>query len=277
MTFPPVIDIHWANLAPELTLLMTAALTTLFALYQRDGRTTAWLSMFGAAVAAGLNANLFAMHHTGVAASSFGTRFMADTPALALNFVILLGTVLAILVSYDYLQRSDLDHPEYYPLILFSATGAMVMAAAGGLITLVLGLEIMSLPVYVLSAWRQGARVSEEAGMKYFLLGAFGSAILIYGTALTYGATGSFVYSDIVAAITAPGFAAPLLVTLGGALVLSGRLQGGHRALPPVGARRLHRRPTSVTTFMSVVVKTAAFAALIRIGATSTPTWSRGC
>ncbi|HKI58088.1 MAG TPA: NADH-quinone oxidoreductase subunit N [Trueperaceae bacterium] len=272
MSFPPAIDFHWVNFGPVLALLITAAITTLFALFQRGGRSTAWLAMIGVAVAAALNVNLFMLHRAGAAGSSFGLRFLADTPALSLDFVILLGTVLAILVSYDYLQRSDLDHPEYYPLILYSATGAMVMVAAGDLITLLLGLEIMSLAVYVLSSWRQGANESEEAGMKYFLLGAFGSAILIYGTALTYGATGSFVYADIVSAMSAPGFAAPLLVTLGGALVLVGlafkaSIAPFHQWAPDAytGA------PTSVTTFMSVVIKTAAFAALVRIAATVFP------
>ncbi|MEJ2665809.1 MAG: NADH-quinone oxidoreductase subunit N [Deinococcales bacterium] len=272
MSFPPALDIHWANLTPELALLITAAITTLFALFQRNSRSSAWLGLIGAAVAAALNANLFVQHRVSGASSSFGLRFIADTPGLALNFVILLGTALAILVSYDYLKRSDLDHPEYYPLILYSATGALIMVAAGDLVTLLLGLEIMSLPVYVLAAWRQGARQSEEAGMKYFLLGAFGSAILIYGAALTYGATGSFVYADIIAALQASGFAAPLLATLGGALVLSGlafkaAIAPFHQWAPDVytGA------PTSVTTFMSVVVKTAAFAALVRIASTIYP------
>ena len=272
MSFPPVIDVNWANFAPEIALLITAAITTLFALFQRDGRSSAWLALIGAVVAGALNVNLFVLHRTSGPGSSFGLRFLADTPGLAFNFVILLGTALAVLISYDYLRRSDLDQPEYYPLILFSATGAMIMAGAGDLITLLLGLEIMSLPVYVLAAWRQGARHSEEAGMKYFLLGAFGSAILVYGAALTYGATGSFVYADIVAALSASGFAAPLLATLGGALVLAGlsfkaAIAPFHQWAPDVytGA------PTSVTTFMSVVVKTAAFAALIRIAATVYP------
>ena len=146
------------------------------------------------------------------------------------------------------------------------------MAAAGDLITLLLGLEITSLAVYVLSAWRQGARESEEAGMKYFLLGAFASAVLVYGIALTYGASGSFIYGGIAAALSAPGFPSLILATLGGLLVLAGlafkaSLVPFHQWAPDAytGA------PTSVTTFMSVVVKTAAFAALLRVAATFLP------
>src|SRR5690606_32513484 len=196
MSFPPTIDIHLGQLAPVITLLVTVFATLLFALFQKDSRQTAAIALVGIATAFGFNLSSF-LDGSG-AASSFGLRFLADAPALAFNFLILIGTFLAVLVSYDQLKRMELDHPEYYPLMLLSAIGAMVMAAAGDLVTLILGLEIMSLSIYVLSAFRTRSRPSEEAGMKYFLLGSFGSAILIYGAALLYGASGSFVYTDLV-------------------------------------------------------------------------------
>ena len=202
-----LLDLNWNALSPMLALFAMASACILIALFQEDGRTTAVFGFIGIGVAALLNFNLFATGQvTGEYSSSFGLRFIADQPALAFNFVILIGLTLAMFVSYDYLERTDLDHPEYYPLLLLSATGAMVMVAAGDLITLLLGLEIMSLPVYVLSAWRQGSRESEEAGMKYFLLGAFASAFLVYGIAMMYGATGSFVYADIAPALLERGF-----------------------------------------------------------------------
>lgn len=262
----PALDVDWAVLSPVLALFITACFGVLFSLLQDDSRATALVSLIGIGAAALFNLNLFMETQLGAEYAAFGMRFIGDTPALGFNFVILLGTALAVLVSFDYLRRADLEHPEYYPLMLLSATGAMVMAAAGDLITLVLGLEILSLAVYVLSAWRQSARESEEAGMKYFLLGAFASAFLIYGMALVYGATGSFTYDGIVAAVVATGFGQLLLVSLGGFFVLAGlsfkaSLAPFHQWAPDVytGA------PTSVTTFMSVVVKTAAFAALLRL------------
>ena len=265
MTFADI-DINWAALGPLIALLATAGFGVLFALMQDDSRATAVISLVGIAVAGLLNLNLFMETRFGGDFSAFGTRFIADVPALGFNFVILLGTALAVLVSYEYLGRTDLEHPEYYPLMLLSATGAMVMAGAGDLITLVLGLEILSLAVYVLTAWRTSARESEEAGMKYFLLGAFASAFLIYGTALVYGATGSFRYVDLVAAVTVDGFPSLLLASLGGFFVLGGlafkaSLAPFHQWAPDAytGA------PTPVTTYMSVVVKTAAFAALLRV------------
>lgn len=262
MTFPGQIDIHWSVLAPAIALLVTAAVTLFIALFGRDSRGAA-----GAALIGVITAGVFTLAQllSGEAnAASFGLRYLGDVPALTLTLVILLGTVAAVLVSWDQLQRGGMEHPEYYPLMLLSALGAVVMASAGDLITLILGLEIMSLPVYALSAWRTRDRQSEEAGMKYFLLGAFGSAILIYGAALVYGAAGSFVYGDVAAALSSGNLT--LLATLGGALVLAGlgfkaALAPFHQWAPDVytGA------PTPVVTFMTVVIKIGAFAALLRL------------
>ena len=268
MTFPPVVAVDWGHLAPALALLATAVVGLLLALYQRDSRLTVGAVLVGLATSFLFNLSVFLSDSAGGA--SFGLRWLADAPALAFNFVVLLGTALAVLVSYDQLGRLDMDHPEYYPLMLLSALGAMVMAAAGDLVTLLLGLEVLSLPVYVLSAWRPQARQSEEAGMKYFLLGAFGSAVLVYGAALLYGAAGSFVYADVAAALA--GGSLLSLATLGAAFVLVGlsfkaALAPFHQWSPDVytGA------PTPVVTFMSVVVKAAAFAALLRVAATVAP------
>ncbi len=259
-------DIGWAPLWPPLLLLITASVGLLFALFRPGGRSVALLSLLGLAGALVVNLLLFQQGRSGEVATGFGLRYLADLPATGFNFVILLGTALAILLSYDYLERTGLDHPEYYPLMLFAATGAMVMAAAGDFIVLLLGLEIMSLAVYVLSAWRH-SRQSEEAGMKYFLLGAFASAIFIYGIALLYGATGAFHYVGIASSLTGPG-GELLLASLGGVLILGGlafkaALAPFHQWAPDVytGA------PTPVTAFMSVVVKAAAFAALLRVAA----------
>lgn len=268
MTFPPVVAVDWGHLAPALALLATAVVGLLLALYQRDSRLTVGAVLVGLVTSFLFNLSVFLSDSAGGA--SFGLRWLADAPALAFNFVVLLGTALAVLVSYDQLGRLDMDHPEYYPLMLLSALGAMVMAAAGDLVTLLLGLEVLSLPVYVLSAWRPQARQSEEAGMKYFLLGAFGSAVLVYGAALLYGAAGSFVYADVAAALA--GGSLLSLATLGAAFVLVGlsfkaALVPFHQWSPDVytGA------PTPVVTFMSVVVKAAAFAALLRVAATVAP------
>lgn len=262
MIFPPVLDINWSALAPAITLLITAVVTLFFALSQKDSRPVAGVAILGLATAFIFALVMFLSPEEH--AASFGLRFYNDIPSQAFTFMVLIGTAIAVLVSYNQLARSGLEQPEYYPLMLLSALGAVIMASAGDLITLVLGLEIMSLAVYVLSAFRARDRQSEEAGMKYFLLGAFGSAMLIYGAALLYGAGGSFVYEQLAAVLS--GGDLTLLATLGGALVLVGlgfkaALAPFHQWAPDVytGA------PTPVVTFMSVVVKVGAFAGLLRI------------
>lgn len=261
-----MIDINWLAFAPPLVLLISASFIVLFALFVSDTRISAGLAMAGLFVSLAFSVVLFIQARSGNTSSSFGLRYLADDMALGFNMVIVLGAVIAILISFDYLRRTGLEQPEYYPLILLSSMGAMIMAAAGDLITLVLGLEIMSLAVYVLSAWRQEASESEEAGLKYFLLGAFASAFFIYGIALTYGATGYFDYANIQNALAQESFDQVRLATLAGIFLLTGlgfkvAFVPFHQWAPDVytGA------PTSVTAFMSVVVKTGAFAGLLRL------------
>ncbi len=261
--------IVWSVLAPALTLLGFAGITLLLAVFQSDRGFIAIVALTGVLSAAVFALNLLMQAQGGLAEAGFGLRYLADVPATAFTLVVLVGTALAILVAQGTLGRMGLDHPEYYPLVLLSATGAVVMVSAGDLITLLLGLEIMSLAVYALAAWRTEARQSQEAGLKYFLLGAFASALFIYGIALTYGAGGHFDYAMLMAAFTQPGFEAHVTALLGAVLIIAGlgfkaALVPFHQWAPDVytGA------PTPVTAFMAVVVKAAAFGALLRIAST---------
>jgi len=108
------IDVNWASLAPMLSLFIFAALGVIVSLFQEDGRFTALLSFIGVSFSALFNLNLFATGRSSEAyVSSFGLRYLADQPALAFNFVILIGLTLTLLISYDYLERTGLDQPEY--------------------------------------------------------------------------------------------------------------------------------------------------------------------
>lgn len=261
-------DINLLLLAPALLLLVSAAVSLLFALTTSSSRTVALVALAGVGLAFVANMNL--LGYASSELSSFGGRYSGDSFSVGFSMVILLGTALAMLVAYDYLERHGLDYAEYYPLLLLSATGAIILASANDVIVLLLGLEIMSLAVYVLAAWRQNARRSEEAGMKYFLLGAFASAFLIYGIALLYGATGGFRFADIslgLATTSQPLLAllATLMITVG--LGFKVALAPFHQWAPDVytGA------PTSVTAYMSVVVKTAAFAAFLKFASLALP------
>ena len=127
------------------------------------------------------------------------------------NLVFCLAGILTLLMSANYLQTVDIHAGEYYSLILFAIVGMMLMAAAADLINIFLGLETMSMAVYVLTGiWRQRLK-SNEAALKYFLLGAFASGLL-YGIALIYGATGSVQLSKIAEQVTAHGSSTMLLI-----------------------------------------------------------------
>ena len=185
--------------------------------------------------------------------------------------------LLGIALSFGYIKRMNLERGEYYTLMLFSITGMMLMAQAADLIVVFLALELLSIPLYVLAAFDRPSVESEEAGLKYFLLGAFATGFIVYGTALVFGATGTTSLSGIVAFI-APAAPSPsgasgvLLLTIGAALILVGlgfkvAAVPFHMWTPDV----YQGAPTSVTAFMSAGAKIAGFAALLRVFATAFP------
>jgi NADH-quinone oxidoreductase subunit N len=190
---------------------------------------------------------------------------VADGYSVFLNLIFLLAAGLTILIALNYLPRSGLDRGEFYFLLLFTVTGMMLMAQAADLIIVFLALELLSIPLYILSAFARPRAASEEAGLKYFLLGAFASAFLVYGIALVYGATGTTNLSQVFASVAAGRAAAPLLA-IGSGLVLVGlgfkvAVVPFHMWTPDVydGA------PSVVTAFMSVGAKAGGFAALLRV------------
>jgi NADH-quinone oxidoreductase subunit N len=175
--------------------------------------------------------------------------------------IIGLGSLLTVWISIYYLEDLRINHGEYYSLLLLATAGMFVMVAAVDLITLFMGLELMSIPVYALAGFDRRKLRSNESALKYFLIGAFASAILLYGMALLYGVTGRTDYAGI-----AQGFEATNPLALAGlGLVLVGfafkvAAVPFHQWAPDV----YEGSPTSVTAFMAVTVKATAFAALVR-------------
>ena len=188
---------------------------------------------------------------------------VADNFAVALNIIFTITGILTVLLSLNYLQRTGHDRPEFYMLMLFSLTGMMLMGMANDLILIFLALELLSIPLYILAGFAWPRPDSEESAMKYFVLGAFSSAIFVYGIALIYGATGPTSLPGIVAA--AQG-GATLLLMAGAAMMLVGfgfKIAAApfHMWTPDV----YEGAPTVVTAFMSVGAKVGGFAALLRI------------
>ena len=186
-------------------------------------------------------------------------RYVAD-------WLFLAAAGLTVLVSFDYLEREQLLAPEYYLLIVFATLGMMLMAGGGDLIVIFLGLELMSVAVYVLAGIDRKRAKAAEAALKYFLLGAFASAFLLYGIALIYGATGTTNLALIGVQVSSLRLQSNVLLLLGLGLLLVGfafkvAAVPFHMWAPDVydGA------PTPVTGYMATAVKAAAFAALARV------------
>jgi NADH-quinone oxidoreductase subunit N len=214
----------------------------------------------------------------GMFAEGTSLDFHATRPFVRLdrfaNFaiaVVALGSLLSCLLSYYYLRELKIDHGEYYALVLFATSGMILLVSAVDLIAVFLGIELLSIPIYVLAGFDRRKLRSNESALKYFLVGSFASAILLYGMALLYGATGATDFAAIRAAAFDPAPGAPLvpgqpLVALGLAFVVVGftfkiSAVPFHQWTPDV----YEGAPTSVTAFMSVTVKVAAFAGLMRI------------
>jgi len=200
-----------------------------------------------------------------VSGQYFGGYVQVDTFAAFFRALFILLAVFATLVAPSYLERRGIPAAEYYATICFSTIGAMTIALSTDLITLFVGLELMTIPIYVLAGMQRRDRFANEAALKYFLLGAFSSALLVYGFAWLYGVTGSTRYIDIATELQRIGLAngptivALALVTVG--LAFKAAVVPFHQWTPDAydGA------PTPATAFMSVGPKAAAFAAILRV------------
>jgi NADH-quinone oxidoreductase subunit N len=232
---------------------------------ERKG-TTALLSVVGLAFTL-----VFTLVQIGEENTAFAGMVVVDGFSVFVNALLLVSGLLGIALAYSYVKRMGLERGEYYILLLFSITGMMLMAQAADLIVVFLALELLSIPLYVLAAFARPRAESEEAGLKYFLLGAFATGFVVYGTALVFGATGS---TNLVAIIerAAPGSENLLLLSIGAAGILVGfgfkvAAVPFHMWTPDV----YHGAPSAVTAFMSSGAKIAGFAALLRVFATAFP------
>ena len=239
-------------------------LVDLFLPKDRKG-ITAFLSALGLAITLGYTIWLNGYESTG-----FNNMVVIDGFSSFVNMLLLVSGLLGIALAYGYIKRMGIDRGEYYILMLFSIVGMMLMAQASDLIIVFLALELLSIPLYVLAAFARPNLQSEEAGVKYFLLGAFSTGFVVYGTALIYGATGTTSLGGIFFAIA--GGTPSLLLTIGAALLLVGfgfkvAAVPFHMWTPDV----YQGSPTAVTAFMSSGAKIAGFAALLRVFATAFP------
>ena len=225
---------------------------------------TAILAAIGLLVAMG-----FSIAQTGVDTEAFGGMLVVDGFSQFLTILVLSTGLVAVMLSYDYLTRLGIQRGEYYVLLMFSISGIMLMSMAADLIVIFLALELLSIPLYVLAGFARPRTDSEEAAIKYFLLGAFASGFLVYGVSIVFGATGYTGLTDILQSIQSGGVDMTLLA-IGAALILVGlgfkvAAVPFHMWTPDV----YQGAPSSVTAFMAVGAKVGGFAALMRIFVTS--------
>jgi len=227
---------------------------------------TALLAALGLALTLGLT-----LTQIGSEGNGFMNMVVLDGFSTFINALLLISGLLGVALAYGYIKRMNIERGEYYVLLLFSVTGMMLMAQAADLIVVFIALELLSIPLYVLAAFNRPRSESEEAGLKYFLLGAFATGFVVYGTALVFGATGATNLSAIVAAASVG--TSNLLLTIGAALILVGfgfkiAAVPFHMWTPDV----YQGAPSAVTAFMASGAKIAGFAALLRVFATAFPT-----
>ncbi len=199
--------------------------------------------------------------------SGFGGAVMQDRFALFFKGIFLAGAALTVLITDQYMHREGCNHGELYPLVLLATSGMMLMAAGNDLMTIFLGLELLSISLYVLAGFNRANIKSNEAGLKYLLLGAFATSFLLYGMALTYGATGSTKVDRIAAAIGQHGAANDNPLLIFGMLLMAVGFSFKIAAVPfHMWTPDVYEgAPTPMTAFMATGPKAAGFAAFLRV------------
>jgi NADH-quinone oxidoreductase subunit N len=250
-------------LVPELTLICVGLILMLLDLVVRKKELIAAVGIAGTIVALYGTYKLFGFYGPQTA---FAGMFVVDGYSNFFKLIFYLNIILTICISLKYMAIEKASHGEYYALIMFSTAGMMIMASAADLIILYLGLELMALSTYILAGFMRKQPRSNEAAIKYFFLGAFSSAFLLYGISLTYGLTGTTNLKGIAEALGALSIMDNPIAYLGLIFIIVAfgfkiALVPFHMWAPDV----YEGSPTSITAFMSVGPKAAGFAVLGRV------------
>ncbi|MDR3735942.1 MAG: NADH-quinone oxidoreductase subunit N [Acidobacteriaceae bacterium] len=257
------------RLLPEIILTLSGVMVMLeepMLPATRSRKSLGWFAIFGTLAAAA--ASLWQLHYP------VGTAFygMVQVDAFSVFFHLLICAIVLVtlLTSLDYFEGFATHAGEYFALVLFGATGMMLMTCSVELLMVFIGLEISSIATYIMAGMRKGQGASAEAALKYFLLGSFATAFFLYGVALIFGATGSTGFAAIAAAI--PTAKAPLLVVTSFALMLIGLGFKVSAAPFHVWTPDVYQgAPSPVVGLMSTAPKAAAFAVLLRVTYTAFP------
>ena len=245
---------------PELELAVFGMFLLIFDLLIKEKRRLGYIALAGIGISA-----FFLFRLRGIEFAAYGGALVLDPFSIFFKGIFLVAAALSIAISLKYLDIERENHGEYYALILFATMGMMFMAGAVDLVTLYIGLETMAIATYVLVGFLRGNQRSNEASMKYFLLGAFSSGILLYGMSLLYGIAGSTRFVDIAEALSRRPITDPIslmaMITLSAGIFFKIAAVPFHQWTPDA----YEGAPSSITAYMSVAVKAASFAMMIRI------------
>ncbi len=258
----PAID--WHAVAPELTLLAFGALVTVMDIVwlERGRRLTSSVASIALLVTM---IPIITLALDGEDRVMFGGAFVVDNYALVMKAMFLLAGYVVVLLSTNYVAEGDYWENEYYGLLLSSILGMVLMASARDLITVFVALELLSIPAYMLASWRKRDLKSNEAGLKYYLMGVFASAIMLYGMSLLYGGAGSTLLTDINDAVSVDGSPSAIVV-MGVIFVIIGfAFKVSAFPFHTWAPDTYEGAPTPVTAFLSVASKAAGFVALLNL------------
>lgn len=256
-------NIDYLALLPQIILVLAGMIILLLEPFTPRHRKSQQGQI--AVLASFLAAYALTFQHPGNAVAGFNGMLLADTFAWLFQWLFFVITGISALISLRFVERESINRGEYYALLLFACSGMSLMASSGDLILTFLGIEILSIATYILAGFKRTDLRASESSLKYFLLGSFATAFLLYGIALIYGSTGTTNYAAIQQVTRLQG-APPFTLIIGMGLLLVGF--GFKIATVPFHAWApdvYEGAPTSVTAFMIVGPKAAGFAALIRI------------
>jgi NADH-quinone oxidoreductase subunit N len=247
---------------PELILGCLSMALLMYGVFRGDKAvgSVSWL-----AVAALIIAGIAMSTLPDATQTAFRGQFIVDQFARFMKWLVILGSALAIIMSMNYNEREGINRFEYPVLILFAALGMLLMISASDLISLYVGLELQSLSLYVIAAFRRDSTKSSEAGLKYFVLGALSSGMLLYGASLIYGFSGTTRFDVLAALFTGPNAEPGVGIIVGLVFLMAGlafkvSAVPFHMWTPDV----YEGAPTPVTAFFAVAPKIAAIALLVR-------------
>ena len=259
------LNLNYSSIAPEIIASLTGVVIMLVDAFSKKGarRANALIALIGLVATLVAIASLWAAIGD---SPSFGGMIVIDRLRLFFSIIVIIAAIVTALLASQFLRDEALPPGEFYALLMFATTGMLLMAAAGDLVMIFLGLEISSITTYVLAGYRRRDVRANESSLKYFLLGSFSTAFLLYGMALVYGATGTTNLAGIRAAVALSTLNFPQLLLIGAAMMLVGfgfKIASApfHLWTPDV----YEGAPTLVTAFMATGPKAAVFAAFLRV------------